>query len=50
MISVRVEINQITVGGQDGKNSHMFSCIIITVESVNSAFIIHDETMTAAPS
>lgn len=50
MISARVEINQITVGGQDGKNSHMFSCVIITVESVNSTFITHDETVTATPS
>ena len=40
MISARVEINQIMVGGQNGKTSHRFSCVIITVESVNSAFII----------
>lgn len=40
MISARVEINQIIVGGQDGKISHRFSCVIITAESVNNTFII----------
>ena len=38
--SARVEINQIIVGGQDGKISHRFSCVIITAESVNNTFII----------
>lgn len=39
LVSARVEINHIMARGQDGKISHMYACVIISIESVNDLFI-----------